>query len=86
MLKDKVNELSNLGLKAFAITAGDEEVFAEDDSSVIDHPGVDRQLTCDQAFFFLGAQVWPDHRLSYGHRISWRLFPGLTGNFLFLKS
>ena len=27
-MKDKVKELSNLGLKAFAIGAGDEEVFA----------------------------------------------------------
>ena len=36
MLKDKVNELSNLGLKAFAIGAQDEEVFADNDSSVGD--------------------------------------------------
>ena len=35
-MKDKVKELSNLGLKAFAIGAEDEEVFAEDDSSVGD--------------------------------------------------
>ena len=36
IMEDKVKELSNLGLKAFAIGAGDEEVFAEDDSSVGD--------------------------------------------------
>ena len=29
IMKDKVEELSNLGLKAFAIVTGDEEVFAE---------------------------------------------------------
>ena len=36
MLKDKVKELSNLGLKAYAIGAGDEEVFTDNDSSVGD--------------------------------------------------
>ena len=36
MTEDKVKELSNIGLKAFAIGAGDEEVFSEDDSSVSD--------------------------------------------------
>ena len=35
-MEDKVKELSNLGLKVFAIGAGDEEVFADDDSSVGD--------------------------------------------------
>ena len=35
-MKDKVKELSNLGLKAFAIGAGDEEVFADDNSLVSD--------------------------------------------------
>ena len=33
---DKVTLLSNLGLKAFAIGAGDKEVFPEDDTSVGD--------------------------------------------------
>ena len=28
IMKDKVKELSNLGLRAFTIVAGDEEVFA----------------------------------------------------------
>ena len=34
LMKDKVKELSNVGLKAFAIGVWDEEVFAEDDSSI----------------------------------------------------
>ena len=34
IMKDKVKELSNLGIKAFAIGVGDEEVFADDGSSV----------------------------------------------------
>ena len=36
IMKDKVEELSNLGLKAFAIGTGDEEVFAEGASLVDD--------------------------------------------------
>ena len=32
--KDKVEELSNLGFKAFALCSGDEEVFAEGATSV----------------------------------------------------
>ena len=35
IMKDKIKELSNC-IKVFAIGAGDEEVFAEDDSSVGD--------------------------------------------------
>ena len=59
IMKDKVKELSNLGLKAFAIGAGDEEVFAEDDSSIGDRTvGESFGVCC----------------------------PGLTSNFLFLKS
>ena len=34
--KDKVEELSNLGLKAFALCSGDGEVFAEGVTSVGD--------------------------------------------------
>ena len=30
-MKDEVKELSHLVLKAFAVSAGEEEVFAEDD-------------------------------------------------------
>ena len=35
-----IKELSNLGFKAFAISAGDKEVFAEDDSPVSESFGV----------------------------------------------
>ena len=34
IMKDKVKELSSLGLKAFAIGTGNEEVFSEDNSSI----------------------------------------------------
>ena len=34
IMKDKVKELFNLGPRAFAIGAEDDEVFADDDSSV----------------------------------------------------
>ena len=36
MLKDRVKELSNLGFNAYAIGTGDEEVFANNSSSVGD--------------------------------------------------
>ena len=36
LMKDKVGKLSNLGLKAFAIGTGNEEVFAEGASLVDD--------------------------------------------------
>ena len=57
--KDKVDELSNLGLKAFAIGAEDEEVFTEGATSVGDR-------TVSESFGVC--------------------CPGVTNNFLFLKS
>ena len=40
IMKDKVKELSSLGLIAFTISAGDEEVFAEDGRTVGESFGV----------------------------------------------
>ena len=42
IMKEKVEELSNLGLKVFAIVARDEEVFAEDDRDTIYHLAIIR--------------------------------------------
>ena len=59
IMKDKVKELSNLGIKVFAIGNGDKEVFTDDSSSVGD-------CTVSESFGVC--------------------CPGLTSNFLFLKS
>ena len=60
-MKDKVKELSNLGLKAFKIGAGDKEVFADDDSSVGDRTvGESFGVCCPgltSNFLFLGPQT-----------------------------
>lgn len=44
IMKDKVDELSNLGLKAFSIRTGCKEGFTEGYTSVGDHTAVDLLL------------------------------------------
>ena len=57
--KDKVEELSNLGFKVFALCSGDGEIFAE------------------------GATSVGDRRVGKSFGVC---CPGVTSNFLFLKS